>query len=174
MTGFFESILNGIYSVVHNYGLTLILFTLFIRLVLMPLDYRSRKGMRKMTAVSAKTAEIQKKYANDKEKMNKKVAELYKKEGVSPMSGCIPMLIQWPILLIMFGAMRSMTNQQTVKQLFEYILNPVNGPAKLESFLSSSARIPATALERMMCPPVLLSRLSTIFAMPTIICSWMA
>ena len=124
MTGIFESILNAIFSVVRNYGWTIVLFTVFVRLVLLPLDYRSRKGMRKMTAISAQTAVLQKKYANDKDKLNRKMSELYKKEGVSPLSGCVPMLIQWPILFIMFAAMRSMTNEQMVKQVFEYILHP--------------------------------------------------
>ena len=134
MNAFFVSILNAIYSVVNNYGWTIVVFTVLIRLVLMPLDYKSRKGMRKMSALSAKQAELQRKYGNDKEKLNRKLGELYKKEGVSPMSGCIPMLIQWPILIIMFGAMREMTNTQTVNQVFQYLIHPDALPA-MDSWL---------------------------------------
>ncbi len=134
MNAFFVSILNGIHSVVNNYGWTIVVFTVLIRLVLMPLDYKSRKGMRKMGALSAKQAELQRKYGNDKEKLNRKLGELYKKEGVSPMSGCVPMLIQWPILIIMFGAMREMTNTQTVNQVFQYLIHPDVVPA-MDSWL---------------------------------------
>lgn len=118
----------------NNYGWTIVVFTVLIRLVLMPLDYKSRKGMRKMTALSAKQAELQRKYGNDKEKLNRKLGELYKKEGVTPMSGCVPMLIQWPILIIMFGAMREMTNTQTVNQVFQYLIHPDVVPA-MDSWL---------------------------------------
>ncbi len=134
MNAFFVSILNGIQSVVNNYGWTIVVFTILIRLVLMPLDYKSRKGMRKMSALSAKQAELQRKYGNDKDKLNRKLSELYKKEGVSPMSGCVPMLIQWPILIIMFGAMREMTNTQTVNQVFQYLIHPDVVPA-MDSWL---------------------------------------
>ena len=123
------SILNGIFSVVHNYGWTIVVFTVLIRLVLMPLDYKSRKSMRKMSTISAQTTALQKKYANDKDKLNRKMSELYKKEGVNPLSGCIPMLIQWPILIIMFNAMRSMTNDQTLNQVFQYLIHPDVIPA---------------------------------------------
>ena len=132
MNAFFVSILNGIHSVVHNYGWTIVVFTVLIRLVLMPLDYRSRKSMRKMSTISAQTAALQKKYANDKDKLNRKMSELYKKEGVNPLSGCIPMLIQWPILIIMFNAMRSMTNDQTLNQVFQYLAHP-DAVANIES-----------------------------------------
>ena len=134
MNAFFLSILNGIQSVVNNYGWTIVVFTVLIRFVLMPLDYKSRKGMRKMGSLSAKQAELQKKYGNDKEKLNRKLSELYKKEGVSPLSGCVPMLIQWPILIIMFGAMREMTNTQTVNQVFQYLIHPDTVPA-MDSWL---------------------------------------
>ena len=134
MNAFFVSILNAIYSVVNNYGWTIVVFTVLIRLVLMPLDYKSRKGMRKMSALSAKQAELQRKYGNDKEKLNRKLGELYKKEGVTPLSGCVPMLIQWPILIIMFGAMREMTNTQTVNQVFQYLIHPDALPA-MDSWL---------------------------------------
>ncbi len=134
MNAFFVSILNAIHSVVNNYGWTIVVFTVLIRLVLMPLDYKSRKGMRKMSALSAKQAELQRKYGNDKEKLNRKLGELYKKEGVTPLSGCVPMLIQWPILIIMFGAMREMTNTQTVNQVFQYLIHPDALPA-MDSWL---------------------------------------
>lgn len=107
MTGFFEWILEGIYGFVGNYGWAVIIFTVLIRLIVLPLDIKSRKGMRAMTRVQPKMQELQKKYANDQEKLNKKMAELYKSEHVSPMSGCLPMIIQLVVMILMFSAMRN-------------------------------------------------------------------
>ena len=121
MSDFLRSILDAINGVVNNYGWSIVIFTMLIRLVLMPLDYRSRKSMRKMSTVQGEVNRLQKKYANDKQKLNQKMSELYKKEGVSPLSGCIPMLIQWPVLFAMFAAMRAIANEQMVAQVFRFL-----------------------------------------------------
>ena len=89
----FVSALNWIYSWVGNYGWSVVVFTLMIRLLVLPLDVKSRRGMRNMTRVQPKVAALQKKYANDKEKLNTKMMELYRKEHVSPTAGCLPMLL---------------------------------------------------------------------------------
>ena len=132
MNELLKSILDGIYSIVNNYGLSIIFFTLLIKLCLLPLDYKSRKGMRKMSALAPKQAELQKKYGHDQEKLNRKLQELYKKEGASPMAGCWPMLLSMPILFAMYGAMRYMANKQLVQQTFDLILT---GEAAFEPFL---------------------------------------
>ncbi|MBQ7185055.1 MAG: YidC/Oxa1 family membrane protein insertase [Clostridia bacterium] len=121
MSDFLRTILDAINGVVSNYGWSIVIFTMLIRLVLMPLDYRSRKSMRKMSTVQGEMNRLQKKYANDKQKLNQKMTELYKKEGVSPLSGCIPMLIQWPVLFAMFAAMRAIANEQMVAQVFRFL-----------------------------------------------------
>lgn len=143
MTGFFESLIYGIYDFVGNYGVAIILFTLLVRLVLLPLDIKSKKSMRAMNKVQPKMQALQKKYAKDKEKLNQKMSELYKKEHVSPLSGCLPMLIQLPLLMIMFTAMRNLASAETGKMLeslFNQLIN--NGGAdgvgaltNLQSFL---------------------------------------
>lgn len=132
MNELLKSILDGIYSIVNNYGLSIVFFTLLIKLCLLPLDYKSRKGMRKMSALAPKQAELQKKYGHDQEKLNRKLQELYKKEGASPMAGCWPMLLSMPILFAMYGAMRYMANEQLVQQTFDLILT---GEAAFEPFL---------------------------------------
>ena len=132
MNELLKSILDGIYMVVQNYGLAIVVFTILVRLVLMPLDYKSRVGMRKMSKLAPKQAELQKKYEKDPEKMQRKLAELYKKENVSPMSSCWPMLVSMPILFAMFAAMRMMANEQLVQQAFNIILT---GDTALEPFL---------------------------------------
>lgn len=116
MNDFLVAILNGINSVIHNYGWSMVVFTLLIKLVLLPLDYKSRKSMRRMTKLQPQIAKLQKKYANDKEKLNQKSAELYRREGINPMSGCLPLLVSMAILWIMFAAMRTVANTEMASQ----------------------------------------------------------
>ena len=132
MNEFLKGILDGINSLFGNYGWSIIVFTLLIKLVLMPFDYKSRVGMRKTTKIQPQIAALQKKYANDKDKLNAKMAELYKKEGVNPMSSCLPMLLTFPILIAMFNAMRMVSNEHLVQQTFDILLG--NEPV-LESWL---------------------------------------
>ena len=118
MNEFLKSILDGINSFIGNYGWSVVIFTLLIKLVLMPFDYKSRVSMRKTQALQPKLNELQKRYANDKEKLNKKMAELYQKEKISPMSSCLPMLLTMPVLFAMFAAMRLVAGENMVAQTF--------------------------------------------------------
>lgn len=133
----FESILAWMHNLFGNYGLAVIAFTLLVRVVLFPFDFKSRKSMRKTARLQPKMAVLQKKYANDREKLNRKMQELYKQEGVSPLSGCLPMLLSYPILIIMFNAMRGYANQQMVLQVLNNLTQPTLTleNVKLESFL---------------------------------------
>ncbi len=125
MNEFLFNILSWINSWVGSWGWSMVIFTFLIRLVMTPLDFKSRKGMRKTARLQPKMAELQKKYANDKEKLNAKTAELYKKEGVNPMSSCLPLLLTWPILIIVFNAMRTVANWEIVGQVGEILNNQV-------------------------------------------------
>ncbi len=115
------NLLAWINSWVGSWGLAMVIFTILIRLVLTPLDIRSRAGMRKTAKIQPKMAELQKKYANDKEKLNQKTAELYKKEGVNPLSSCLPLLLTWPILIIVFSAMRTAANREILGQVTQLL-----------------------------------------------------
>ena len=117
MNEFLTGIIKGIYGLVNNYGVAIILFTILVRLVLTPFDVKSRVGMRKMSQVQPKVAALQKKYANDKEKLNAKTAELYKKEKINPLSSCLPLLLTWPIIIAVFTAMRMVANGMMVDQI---------------------------------------------------------
>ncbi len=119
MSGIFQSVLEWIYGWVGNYGWSVVVFTLLVRIVLLPLDIKSKKSMRAMTRVQPKVQALQKKYANDQEKLNRKLQELYRTEHVSPMAGCLPMLISLPILWFMFGAMRNLANEQTIQMILQ-------------------------------------------------------
>ena len=121
MNELLRNIIYAINGVVGNYGWSIVIFTLLIRLVLTPFDYKSRVGMRRMSAIQPQVTALQKKYANDQEKMNRKIQELYKKERVNPLSSCLPMLITLPLLWIMFAAMRYVANENIVRQVFEIL-----------------------------------------------------
>ncbi len=125
MNDFLYSILAWIQSWVGSWGWTMVVFTIMIRLVLTPLDYKSRVSMRKTSKLQPQLTALQKKYANDKEKLNAKTAELYKKEHVNPLSSCLPLLLTWPILIAVFGAMRLAANRQLLLQLTQILNNEV-------------------------------------------------
>lgn len=132
MNEFLKSILDGIHMLIPSYGWSIVAFTILIRLCLMPLDYKSRVGMRKISKLAPKQAELQKKYEKDPDKLQRKMAELYQKEKCSPMSSCWPMLVSMPILFAMFAAMRMMANEQLVQQTFDIFLT---GAPTMEPFL---------------------------------------
>ncbi|MBR1821826.1 MAG: YidC/Oxa1 family membrane protein insertase [Clostridia bacterium] len=119
MTGLFINLLTWINKLVGNYGWSIVVFTLLIRLILLPLDIKSKKSMRQITKIQPKLQALQKKYANDKDKLNQKTMELYRKEHVSPTAGCLPMLISLPILWIMFSAMRTLGNEYTIQMILD-------------------------------------------------------
>ena len=89
---------------ISNYGLIILLLTLIIKLVIMPLTIKSYKSSAKMQAVKPEIDKINAKYPNEKDAMKKQQAmmDLYQRAGISPMGGCLPMLLQFPILFAMF------------------------------------------------------------------------
>ena len=93
------SLLAWIYGLVNNYGLSIIILTLLVRLILLPLYTKQIRYQSKMTEVQPKLKEIQEKYANDRDTLSMKTMELYREEGISPSSGCLPLLIQMPIIM---------------------------------------------------------------------------
>src|SRR5919198_1304681 len=95
--------LAGLYSVVGNYGVAIILFTLAIRLVLLPLGIKQIKSMREMQAVQPKLKAIQQKYKGNRQRQNEEMMKLYKEHGGNPLAGCFPLLAQFPILISLFA-----------------------------------------------------------------------
>lgn len=96
------SLLKIIYNFVGNYGLSLVIFTVVVRLALLPLTIKQSESSRKMNELNPKMKEIQDKYKNDKETLNKKLLELYQEHNYNPASGCLPLLIQMPIIYALF------------------------------------------------------------------------
>ena len=123
ITNALTGVIQWLYGIIQNHGWAIVVFTLLIRVVLMPLDISSRKGMRRMAKIQPQINALQKKYANDKAKLQQKQSELMRKEHYNPLSGCLPLLIQMPILFAMFGAMRAIANDQVVHQVFTFLQN---------------------------------------------------
>lgn len=111
MISFFANIfgylLNIIYELIKNYGLAIILFSILLKLILLPLTIKQQKSMKKSQKVQGKVKEIQDKYKNNPEKMNQEIMDLYKKENLSPFSGCLSSIIQIILLFGMFYLVRS-------------------------------------------------------------------
>ena len=104
------SLLSILYGYIDNYGITLIVFTIIVKVCLFPLYADQIKHSARMADVQPKMQALQKKYANDKEMLNIKMMELYKEEKFNPMRGCLPMLIQMPIIFGLFALLRSPTD----------------------------------------------------------------
>ncbi|MDD2572933.1 MAG: YidC/Oxa1 family membrane protein insertase [Bacillota bacterium] len=96
-----------IYSLVNSYGLSIVIFTILVKLILMPLTIKQTKSMKQMQELNPKIKALQKKYGHDKQKLNEKTMELYRQHNANPFtSGCLPLLLQLPILFALFQVLR--------------------------------------------------------------------
>lgn len=130
------TLIKALHSFINNYALTIIVFTILIKLVVMPLNLKSRRSTMRMSSLAPKQKALQEKYKDDQEKLNQKLQELYRKEGVNPMGSCLPMLISMVILFAMFYALRTFANEQLVSQFLTFYHNPEIDPHTLvEPFL---------------------------------------
>ena len=102
----FAALTRLFYELTGSYGVALILFTLVVKLVLLPFQLKSKKSMLRMNRMQGKVQEIQTRYAKNREKMQMEMSELYAREGVNPMSGCLWSLIPFPILIALYNVIR--------------------------------------------------------------------
>lgn len=102
----FAWILRLFYNLTASYGWALILFTLVVKLVLLPFQLNSKKSMLRMNKFQPKMREIQEKYANNQQKMNEELQLLYAEEGINPMSGCLWSLLPFPIIIALYSIIR--------------------------------------------------------------------
>ena len=130
--GPFGTLLRWLYQFTNNYLVTIFLFAAVIKLVLLPFSFKMQKGQQAMARLKPKEAVIRKKYAGRKDsvtmqKMNTEIQELYKSENYSPLSGCLPMLIQMPILFALIKIVRnpliyiSGLTEETIKGIQAFI-----------------------------------------------------
>jgi YidC/Oxa1 family membrane protein insertase len=102
----FGVLLMWLYEFFGNYGLAVIVFALLVKLILLPFQMKSKRGMMQTSRLQPRLKELEKKHGANKTKYNEEVAKLYKEEKVSPMSGCIWSLIPFPILIALYQAIR--------------------------------------------------------------------
>jgi YidC/Oxa1 family membrane protein insertase len=104
--GVFKALLEFFYNFTHNWGWAIILLTVVIKMVLFPTTIKQFRVMAKMKEIQPRLKEIQDKYKDRPEEFQKRTMELYKTEKVNPFSGCLPMLIQFPILILFYNALQ--------------------------------------------------------------------
>lgn len=103
----FGYVLNFLYELVSNYGLAIILFSILVKLLMLPISIKQQKTMKKSAKIQEEMKQIQFKYKNDPEKLNQEVMSLYKRENMSPFSGCFSSIIQIILLFSVFYLVRS-------------------------------------------------------------------
>lgn len=101
------AIMKGLYAVIHNYGLVIILLVLLMRLIMHPVTRSSQIAMHKMSKLAPKAEEIRRRYANNKKEMNERLMALYREQGASPIMGFLPMLLQMPIWIALWTAVNT-------------------------------------------------------------------
>ncbi len=101
----FTQILKWFYAITGNFGIAIILFTILIRALLFPIAQKSFKSMEKMKKIQPEMKRIQTLYANDKQRMNIELAMLYKRSGINPLSGCLPLLLQIPVFFALYKSL---------------------------------------------------------------------
>jgi YidC/Oxa1 family membrane protein insertase len=100
-------ILKALAGFVGNYGIAIILLTVAIRLVLWPLNVSQQRSMRKMQVLQPKLKSLQDRYKSDPQKMQAKMVEFYKEHNFNPMGGCLPLLVQMPVFILLYSALMS-------------------------------------------------------------------
>ena len=102
----FAWLLRALYELTSSYGWALVLFTVVIKLIMLPFQMKSKKSMMRMSRVSGQMQELQKRYAKNQAKLQEEMQKLYEEEGVNPMSGCLWSLIPFPILIALYSIIR--------------------------------------------------------------------
>lgn len=117
----------------HDLGIAIIILTIIIRLILYPLSAKSIKSQKSLQKLQPEIDKIKKKFKDDKEKMSKETMDYYRKNKINPLSSCLPLLIQFPVLIGIFRVLRDgINNPESLNLLYSF----VNNPGKLDpSFL---------------------------------------
>lgn len=138
----FNYIYDGISSVVTNQhlsvGFTIIIFVVIIKTVLLPLNVKQIKSSIMMQKIQPEVKALQAKYKSDPQKLNAEVMKFYKEKGASPMSGCLPMLVQYPILIAMFWVFQSNTLHNLLSESGFLWINSLLKPDYVLAVLSAA------------------------------------
>jgi YidC/Oxa1 family membrane protein insertase len=107
LTLFFELALDWLYVFIPNYGWCIIVLTILVRLVTAPLMVRQMRSAERMREVQPKIKALQERYADDRQKQSEEMMKLYREEQINPLGGCLPLLLQMPVLIGLFYALRT-------------------------------------------------------------------
>lgn len=107
LTLFFQWLLSACYRIIPNYGWSIILITILVRVLTLPIMNRQMRSMEKMRALQPRLKEVQAKFSDDRQKQSEATMALYKETGVNPLGGCLPMLLQFPVFIGLFFALKS-------------------------------------------------------------------
>lgn len=111
MISFFANIfgylLDFLYNIINNYGISIIIFSVILKIILLPISIKQQQTMKKTSKVQSQMKELQDKYKNDPQKLNQEMMNIYKKEKVSPFSGCLSAIIQIVLLFSVFYLVRN-------------------------------------------------------------------
>lgn len=125
LKGAISALLHLMYDLTGNFGVAIILATIVIKIILLPLTLKQDKSMKSMKVLQPEIEKIKQQYQNDPKMMNQKTMELYQKHKVNPMGGCLPLLVQLPILWALFGVLRdTATVPQESTFLWMQLVNP--------------------------------------------------
>lgn len=154
LSSFIQSVVAHIYDLTRiigepSYGLAIIIMTILIKLILAPLTAKQIASTRAMTRIQPKMKELQARYKDDKQMLNQKLSELYRQEGVNPLAGCLPLIIQMPILIGIFYGIRDFHYEgpagflwmQSIAQPDPYYILPVL--SAVTTFIQSKQTMPA-------------------------------
>lgn len=133
----FGYILNFLYSIIQNYGIAIILFTVILKIILLPLTIKQQGSMRKSAKIQEKLKIIQFKYKNDPQKLNQETMALYKRENMSPFSGCFTAIIQLILLLSVFYLVSSPLTY--MKKVDTEVINTYKEELQLQEKASGTA-----------------------------------
>lgn len=118
----FGYLLNWLYQIFNNYGIAIIIFSIILKIILIPITIKQQKSLKKSAELQKEMTEIQKKYKNNPEKLNQETIELYKREKMSPFSGCLSSILQIIIILSVFWLVSqpltymTRTNQELIEK----------------------------------------------------------
>ena len=123
-------VLKWVYNYVHNYGVAIILLTIFIKILFWPLTQKSFKSMQAMKKIQPKIAQVREKYKDDREKLNQELMALYKTYKVNPMGGCLPMVLQIPVFIALYRMLN--TAVELRHEPFMLWINDLTAPDRLQ------------------------------------------
>jgi YidC/Oxa1 family membrane protein insertase len=142
------NLLIFLYNIIpgQDFGIAIILLTILIKVVFLPLSLKTLRSQKQMQDIQPKIKELQEKHKDDKQAQGQAVMQLYKENNVNPLSGCLPLLVQIPILLAFYRVLMNGFKPETLDLLYSFVARPETMNTITLNFLDLSLKNPALAL----------------------------